>query len=43
VDIPEGESEAQATSAQMLPRFWQVLRHSHAIAHYRIRMKARIA
>src|SRR5437660_11825781 len=34
VHIPESEVEAQATSAEMLPRFWPVLRHSHAIAPY---------
>ena len=41
--IPESEVEAQATSAEMLPRFWRVLRHSHAIALYRMRVDAGIA
>src|SRR5438445_5370005 len=41
VHIPESEVEAQATSAEMLPRFWRVLRHSHAIAPYRMRVDAR--
>jgi len=43
VDVPESEFEAQAASAEMLPRFWQVLRHSHAIARYSMRVDARIA
>jgi len=43
VHIPESEVEAQSTSAEMLPRFWRVLRHSHAIALYRMRVDAGIA
>jgi hypothetical protein len=43
VDIPESESEAQPTGAEMPPRFWQVLQHFHAIARYRMRVDARMA
>jgi hypothetical protein len=43
VDIPESQAEAQATSAEMLPRFWQVLQLFHAIGRYRMRADARIA
>jgi hypothetical protein len=43
VDIPESESEAQPTSTEVSPRFWQVLQHFHAIARYRMRVDGRIA